>query len=184
MSRLELQSAALVTGAERGIGAAYAERLARRGRDLILVAGDGAALEGMARRLRPRGIRIELVVADLARADDLAAVETQLRGDDRIAVLVNDADAGDAWPLAGLHRSGVTTATRLARAAAESFVAQRFGTILNVAVAADASALTSFIAFSRALRDELRPHGVHVKARVHRLSSPPDSSSPPRSVWA
>jgi short-subunit dehydrogenase len=176
MTGIDLHGAAMVTGAARGIGALYAERFARRGRDLILVAGDRAALEEMAERLRPRGVRIEIVVADLARAEDLAAVETQLRGDDRIAVLVNDAQAGarggDASSVPRLRVDGAWTA-RLARAAAEGFVAQRHGTILNVALAADAesSTLASFIAFSRSLSDELSPHGVHVKARVHRMPS-------------
>lgn len=162
MSASDLRRAALVTGAGRGIGAAYAERLARRGRDLILVAADGAALERLARRLR--GVRIERVVADLERADDLAAVETQLRGDDRIEVLVNDADAGDA--------------PRLARAAAEGFAAQRHGTILNVLHGGDARTRCALLEFSRALRDELRPHGVHVKARLHRLALPSACGAP------
>ena len=168
MSVSELRGAALVTGAGRGIGAAYAERLARRGRDLILVADDGAALEGLARRLR--GVRIELVVADLECPNDLAAVETQLRGDDRIAVLVNDANAGDA--------------PRLARAAAEGFTAQGHGTILNVLQGGHARTLAALLEFSRALHDELRPRGVHVKARLHRPPISPPASSPARAfTW-
>jgi len=180
---VDLHGAALVTGAACGIGALYAERFALRGRDLILVAGDRTALEDIAERLRPRGVRIELVVADLARAEDLAAVETQLRGDDRIAVLINDAQAGardaDASSTPRLRIDGVL-ASRLARAAAEGFVAQRHGTILNVAFAAEAegSALAGFIAFSRSLGEELGPHGVHVKARLHRMPRP--DFSPPR----
>lgn len=177
MHDVDLHGAAMVTGAVRGIGALYAERFALRGRDLILVAGDRAALEDMAERLRPRGVRVEVVVADLARAEDLAAVETQLRGDDRIALLVNNAQAGargsDASSTSGL-RTDAEMAARLARAAAEGFVAQHHGTILNVALAADEdrTTLADFIAFSRSLCDELRPHGVHVKARVHRMPFP------------
>lgn len=191
----DLHGAAFVTGAARGLGAAYAERLALRGRDLILVASDRSALERVAERLRPGGTRIEIVVADLARAEDLAAVETQLRGDDRIAVLVNDADAGhaaDAHQRSEIPHTGVGTATRLARAAAESFSAQRHGTILNVALASDApsgptlrgrdDSLARLVAFGRALRDELLPHGVHVKTRLHRR--PASDSSGTRSTRA
>lgn len=179
MSDIDLHGAAMVTGAVSGVGALYAERLARRGRDLILVAGDRTALEDMAERLRPRGVRVEVIVADLARAEDLAAVETQLRGDDRIAVLVNDAQASRDASSASLLRVDSAMTARLARAAAEGFVAQRHGTILNVALAADAEAstLAGFIAFSRSLSEELSPHGIHVKARVHRMPLP-DFSQP------
>lgn len=176
MSSQDLRDAAFVTDAARGLGAAYAERLAQRGRDLILVGRDGAALKRMAGRLSARGVRIELVVADLGSDDDIAAVETQLRGDDRITVLINDADPGeDSKP--SRTRRPCETAMRLARAAAEGFVAQRHGTILNVAWADESAkgpALPAqglicvpLVRFSRALREELRPHGVHVKARLH-----------------
>jgi len=68
--------AALVTGASSGIGAVYADRLARRGHDLVLVARDEQRLEALAARLHAEtGVAVEVLVADLTRPDDLAKVE-------------------------------------------------------------------------------------------------------------
>ncbi len=45
---------ALVTGASSGIGAVYADRLARRGHDLVLVARDRPKLEALLERFADR----------------------------------------------------------------------------------------------------------------------------------
>ena len=64
---------ALVTGASSGIGAVYADRLARRGHDLVLVARDRAKLEALAARLKSEtGVAAEVLAADLL-ADGAAA---------------------------------------------------------------------------------------------------------------
>src|SRR5205085_3599099 len=86
---------ALITGASSGIGAVYADRLARRGHDLVLVARNTARLEALATRLRAdTGVSVEVLTADLSDRAQLATVEARLRDDDAIGMLVNNAGVG------------------------------------------------------------------------------------------
>src|SRR5690349_4933489 len=136
------QGVALITGASSGIGAIYADRLARRGYDLILVARNRTRLEELARRLAEEtGRSAEVIAADLTQAPDLARVETALRSDPRITMLVNNAGFAAVTPLLAsdleamdeMIRLNVLALTRLAYAAAPGFVARGSGTIVNVA---------------------------------------------------
>ena len=66
--------AVLITGASTGIGAVYADRFARRGHDLVLVARDNARLELLAERLRREaGVRVDVLRADVTNEHDIAA---------------------------------------------------------------------------------------------------------------
>ena len=83
---------ALITGASSGIGAIYADRLASRGHDLILVARNQERLHALATRLTDdTGRSVEVIVADLTKKADLARVEQVLRTDASITLLVNNA---------------------------------------------------------------------------------------------
>src|SRR5271156_2006236 len=91
---------ALVTGASSGIGAIYADRLAQRGYDLILVARNESRLASLARRLaRGTGRTGETMAADLTNAADLQRVAQILRTNADISLLVNNAGVGAAGPL-------------------------------------------------------------------------------------
>jgi len=91
---------ALVTGASSGIGAIYADRLAHRGYDLILVARNRGRLDDLAKRVADEtGRKIDVVTADLNNKADLGQIEQLLRDDANITLLVNNAGVGAAAPL-------------------------------------------------------------------------------------
>ena len=135
---------ALVTGASSGIGAVYADRLARRGHDLILVARDRQRLETLAQRLRAEtGVKVDVLPADLGNHAELLKVEQRLRADAAISLIVNNAGIGPAGPLLGadidlldqMIAVNITALNRLAVAAATVFAARGKGTIVNIASA-------------------------------------------------
>jgi uncharacterized protein len=135
---------ALLTGASAGIGALYADRLARRGHDLILVARDETRLNALATRLRAEsGRSVEILAADLAARSDLLRVEHRLRQDPSIGVLVNNAGVAVAGPMHGsdvdrleaMVNINITAALRLAHAAVEGFVARGLSMALQTELA-------------------------------------------------
>src|SRR5262245_48449977 len=133
---------ALVTGASSGIGAVYADRLAKRGYDLIVVARDEARLEALSARLEQEtGRSVQPLRADLTKKADLAEVERVLHEDPAVTMLVNNAGIGAVTPLLetdvrkvhDLIALNITALTRLTYAAAPAFVARGRGTIINIA---------------------------------------------------
>ena len=174
---------ALITGASSGIGAIYADRLARRGHDLILVARDETRLRAVAARVSGATGRTAItVVADLNRRIDLERIETLLRTHADLSMLVNNAGVGAVAPLLlsdigameAMIGLNVTALTRLTYAAAPAFVARGGGTIINigsiVAVAPETlngvyGATKAFVlALSLSLHKELADQGLRVQA--------------------
>jgi short-subunit dehydrogenase len=136
------QGTALITGASSGIGAVYADRLARRGYDLILVARDAARMETLATRLRAEtGRSIEILPADLTDAAQLATIAQRLSGDAAITLLVNNAGMSlngsllENGPeqLNRLIALNITAPTLLASAAGKALLARKAGGIINIA---------------------------------------------------
>jgi len=173
---------ALITGASSGIGAVYADRLARRGYDLVLVARDAARLTAVAEAATRHGVAVETIRADLTKAADLKRVEERLRSDGAITVLVNNAGIGAAPGLADadvdaleqMIQVNVTAPTRLAAAAAQAFSAAGRGTIINISSAlalapelfsgAYSGTKAYILNLSISLRQEMAPRGVQVQA--------------------
>ena len=173
----------LITGASSGIGATYAERFARRGHDLVLVARDKVRMELLTARLREEsGVSIDILQADLTKPDELAEVETRLRDDRRIGVLVNNAGAGLAGSfeqqatddIERLVTLNTTAVIRLASAVAARFVEAGEGAIINISSVVGLvpefgqtvyGATKAFVLFlSQGLSFELAPKGVYVQA--------------------
>jgi short-subunit dehydrogenase len=133
---------AIITGASSGIGATYADRLARRGYDLLLVARDQQRLQILATRLAAEtGVKAEILPADLTVKADLARVEQRLRDDAAITLLVNNAGMATAGTflesdidkVEAMILLNVLAVTRLAAAVVPGLLTRGQGGIINVA---------------------------------------------------
>lgn len=177
------QSSVLITGASTGIGAVYAERFARRGHDLVLVARDQAKLEQLAARLRQEtGVSVDVLPADLTRADDLASVEARLRDDARIGTLINNAGVAQSGAFSeqtaasvdSLIALNISALTRLSAAVTPRFLQAGEGAIVNISSVVGLApeflmsvygATKAFVLFlSQGMSLELAPKGIYVQA--------------------
>jgi uncharacterized protein len=173
---------ALITGASSGIGAVYADRLAKRGYDLILVARNAGRLTTLANRLTAEtGRSVKTVAADLNDAAARSKIEHILRDDKSVTMLVNNAGVGsvasvlkgDIDEMEAMIDLNITALTRLTYAVAPVFSSKGSGTIINissaVAIAVEAlngvySASKSYVlSFGHALQRDLADKGVRIQ---------------------
>lgn len=174
---------ALVTGASSGIGAIYADRLAKRGYDLILVARNEERLKDVAARITgATGRSVTILPADLNDKASLAKVESVLKENPAVTMLVNNAGFGSAVPLlqteigkmAEMIDLNITALTRLVYAAAPAFASRGKGTIINISSIAGIApevlngvyggSKAYVLAFSQSLQHELADKGVRIQA--------------------
>jgi short-subunit dehydrogenase len=174
---------AVVTGASSGIGLAFAQRLAARGYDLLLVARRGERLAALAADLRrDHGIAAEPLTADLSRTAEVEALAAHLAEQDGVRVLVNNAGFGtwgtfvetDLSRHLAMIEVHVGASVRLCHAVLPGMIARRGGAIVNVssigAFAASPQNVTYcatkafLVLFSEGLHAELRGTGVRVQA--------------------
>ncbi|BEV08882.1 SDR family NAD(P)-dependent oxidoreductase [Methylophilus glucosoxydans] len=182
MNAVNKLGTALITGASTGIGAVYADRLAKRGYDLILVARDQAKLQKVADGIKSAsGSQVEIMPADLTLKADLLKVETRLREDSSITLLVNNAGGGasttlvesDMDAMETMIQLNITALTRLSGAAAKRFFAEGKGAIINVASVLAYipemfngvyNATKSYVVmFSQSMQHELGDKGVRIQ---------------------
>jgi short-subunit dehydrogenase len=182
MSSSASKGVAVITGASTGIGAIYADRLAKRGHDLILVARNAERLNTLAERLRAEtGVQVTTLPTDLNDKAGRAKVEAILREDPNITMLVNNAGVGsvasilqaDVDKMEAMIDLNITALTRLTYAAAPAFVARGAGTIINISsvvgVAVEAlngvySASKSYVlSFGHSLQKDLAEKGVRIQ---------------------
>ena len=176
------KGAALITGASAGIGAIYADRLARRGYDLILVARNEKRLSELSSAIRSStGRKVDILPADLGVKVDLLRVEDRLRSDPSITALVNNAGFGATSKLIdskieeleSMIQLNVTALTRLTAAALPGFLARANGLIVNIAsIVAVAPELLNgvyggtkayVVALTQSLHHEVGDKGVRVQ---------------------
>lgn len=183
MNSVQPKGMALVTGASSGIGAIYAQRLAARGFDLLLVARDKERLDSAASTLRDaHGVQVEVLKADLTQKDDVLKLEQRLRSDSNISLLVNNAGVAvdgllanaDLDQLERMIQLNITAVTRLASAAAAGFTRAGHGTIINIGSvvalfpeqfnAAYSASKAYVLSMTQSLNAEIEGTGVRVQA--------------------
>lgn len=174
---------ALITGASSGIGAVYADRLAARNYDLVLVARRADRLQELSGALKKRyGVSVTTLIADLSKTEGIQRVEETLRQNSNIELLVNNAGAANMAPFlssdAEAHEAintlNTTALMRLTLAALPRFVEQNRGTIINIssvlafhawAGSAVYSATKAWVLnFTRGLQEEFAESAVRIQA--------------------
>ena len=174
----------LITGASTGIGAAFARKLAARGRNVLLVARSEDKLIALCNELgRLTSIRAQYVALDLQQPDAGAQLfeETKKR-ELEIEMLINNAGFGSMGDFAKLDldreldiiQLNIRSLVDLTHRFLQPMRERKRGTIINVAstagfqavpyMATYAASKAFVLSFSEALWDENRAHGVHVMA--------------------
>jgi uncharacterized protein len=132
---------AVITGASSGLGKVYADRLAQRGYDLLLVARRADRLRNLAEELRTKyDIEANFIVADLGNSTDLQRVSDTISVDSRVSVMVNNAGTSllapsVEIPLAGLDAQlnvNARAVSHLSQAVLPGFIKRDAGTIINI----------------------------------------------------
>jgi short-subunit dehydrogenase len=176
-------TAALITGASSGIGAAFARRLAASGHNLVLVGRRKERLEALSAEIRQqKPVVVDVLVADLADEKGVEQVERCIADLGDLDLLVNNAGFGTTGNFAGsdldrqldMIQVHVLAPVRLTRAALPGMIARRYGGIINVAslaafLPAPGNATYSatknyLVTFSEILALELKGTGVRVQA--------------------
>jgi short-subunit dehydrogenase len=173
---------AVVTGASAGIGKVYADRLAARGYDLLLVARRGDRLTAVAEELRSaHGVKVETLVADLGSAVELEGVAKRIEADETISLLLNNAGTStfghvgttSLAAINAMNAVNMTAPVRLSAAVLPGFKARNAGTIINIGsvlgfrglpISTIYSSTKAYVnLFTRGLQEELRGTNIRVQ---------------------
>ncbi len=172
----------LITGASQGIGAATARAFAAYPVQLALVARTESLIQALAEELNQRpGVRALPVVADVARAEDVArAVEATREAFGPIDILVNNAGVGMSSPVGAidyekghqLFEVNFWGALRMTEAVLPDMRARQDGLIINISSIVGRRAMpgigvycaskAALNAFSESIRVELKQDNIRV----------------------
>ena len=175
---------ALITGASSGIGAAFADALAERGANVVLVARREERLNELAAELTERhGITATVIALDLERDDAAIELSDELgRRGIRIDSLINNAGFGmrgdfvDADParIAAMIQLNVAALVALTRTFLPQLIASGRGALVNIAsvvayqptphMAVYGASKAFVLSFTEAIAYETRATGLRVLA--------------------
>lgn len=181
---------AVVTGASSGLSAIYADRLAKRGYDLKIVARRGARMAALAQQLRKNyGASVESLVADLGDPSDLERVVNFIEEDHRITMLINNAGTVKIAPLSltavedstAMIDANITAVVHLTQAVLRRFKAEDHGTIVNIGSVLGFHTLPNFsvysgtkgfiVFFTQALQEEFAKTKVRIQLVLPAIAS-------------
>ncbi len=177
-----MRPTAVITGASRGIGEAFAQLFATDGYDLVLISRDEQRLQAIKQRLeREKKITVHTLIQDLSAANATKKVMDYIRSKNiPIDVLVNNAGFGNLGRFANsdpkreqeLLSLNMIALTELTKAVLPSMIARHAGKILNVAsiaafqpgplMATYYASKAYVLSFSVALHEELKGTGVSI----------------------
>nr|WP_314267637.1 SDR family NAD(P)-dependent oxidoreductase [uncultured Moellerella sp.] len=174
---------ALITGASSGIGLTYAQALAAKGYNLLLVARNQPALEQLKQQLEEEyKIAVSIFIADLAQSKGIEEIEQVIHSAPQLELVINCAGVGALGSIESRTTSEINTLininvlalTRLSIAAGAHFLRLARGCIINISsivglmaapnAAAYAASKAFVLSFSQALHRELQPKNVFVQA--------------------
>ncbi len=184
---------ALVTGASSGIGAALAQRFARAGFDVVLVARGADRLQALAKVLRAtHGVKAWVAATDLSQPDAAQTLCAAMkRARRQIDVLVNNAGLLEYGRFVDMpaqrHRElvalNVTALTEMLAQFVPAMIARGSGRVLNVASIAAfqpvpllgvyAATKAYVLSLTESLSEELRATGVTVTALCPGITATP-----------
>lgn len=182
MEQNKTMGTAVVTGASSGLGEVFAERLAKRGYDLKLVARRKDRLNAIAEKLESRyGVKVTNLVADLGLETDLEKVAEDLRKDDSITLLINNAGTSTLSSVAAtsvekqkeMVNVNVTALMLLSSAVLPRFITKNEGVLINIAsvlgfytlpISAVYSGTKGFVVqYTKGLQEEVQGTNIHVQ---------------------
>src|ERR1700678_315930 len=183
MSFNNFKGTVVITGASGGIGSVYADRFAKRGYDLFLIARDGKRLGEVANRASEQyNVSVETLIIDLTDKAALLKLEARLQADKNVSILVNNAGFGGTKSLVessvdeleNMIFLNVTALTRLSAAVLPNLIEKKQGAVINIAsaVAVNPDALNGtysgtkayVLNFTQSLFKTLQDTGVQVQA--------------------
>ncbi|KAK7098914.1 very-long-chain 3-oxoacyl-CoA reductase-like [Littorina saxatilis] len=176
---------AVVTGCTDGIGKAYAEQIAKRGINIVLISRTRSKLEELAKDIESRfKVQTRVIAADFTRPDIYDAISRELVGLD-IGTLVNNVGMGYDFPeffdqvenrnklVLDMINCNSTSVAMMTGIVLPGMVAKKKGVIINISSAAGKkptpllslySGTKSFVDFfSRSLQHEYGPKGITVQ---------------------